>query len=106
MYFEDLAKVLHEAGREAVERKMTVVASLGLETPINFLEWDEITEDAKEGRRIQARYLLALYDINYRTKHFTISELIDIKEDNYDYKPGENKEHKTITEFINILIRK
>ena len=71
MYFEDLAKVLHEAGREAVERKMTVVASLGLETPTKFLEWGEINEDAKEGRRIQARYLLNKYhiidleDINY-----------------------------------------
>jgi len=58
MLIEELAKELHEAGREAVERKKTVVASLGLETPIKFLEWDEIHEDAKEGRRIQARYLL------------------------------------------------
>ena len=55
---EELAKVLHEAGREAVMKKKTVVASLGLKTPNKFLEWDEISEDAKEGRRIQARYLI------------------------------------------------
>lgn len=60
---EELAQELHEAGREAVEKKMTVVASLGLETPSKFLEWNEITEDAKEGRRIQARYLLNVFKI-------------------------------------------
>ena len=71
MEVEYLAEVLHEAGREAIEQKKTVVASLGLKTPIKFLEWDEIHEDAKEGRRIQARYLLNKYhiidleDINY-----------------------------------------
>ena len=106
MEIEELAKVLHEAGREAVEKKMTVVASLGLETPTKFLEWGEINEDAKEGRRIQARYLLALCDIQYITKHFTISELIDIKEENYDYEPNIENKYQTITEFINILIRK
>jgi len=58
---EKLAKLLHEAGREAVMKKKTVVASLGLETPNKFLEWDEIHEDAKEGRRIQARYILKRY---------------------------------------------
>jgi len=60
---EELAKELHEAGREAVEKRKTVVASLGLKTPIKFLEWDEIHEDAKEGRRIQARYLLSKFYI-------------------------------------------
>ena len=49
MKIEELAKELHEAGREAVEKKKTVVASLGLKTPSRFLEWEEITEDAKEG---------------------------------------------------------
>jgi len=63
MEIDKLAKILHEAGREAVEKKKTVVASLGLKTPSKFLEWDEITEDAKEGRRIQARYLLTRYSI-------------------------------------------
>jgi len=63
---ELLAKVLHEAGREAVIKKKTVVASLGLETPNRFLEWNEITEDAKEGRRIQARYLIEHFYITQR----------------------------------------
>ena len=63
MEIEQLAKELHEAGREAVEKRKTVVSSLGLKTPNKFLEWDEITEDAKEGRRIQARYLLARFNI-------------------------------------------
>lgn len=66
MEIEKLAKELHEAGREAVLKKKTVVASLGLKTPSKFLEWDEIHEDAKEGRRIQARYLLAKYKIEER----------------------------------------
>ena len=61
MKVEELAKEVHEAGREAVEKRMTVVASLGLKTHSKFLEWDEINEDAKEGRRIQARYLLSKF---------------------------------------------
>ncbi|KKM67471.1 hypothetical protein LCGC14_1470840 [marine sediment metagenome] len=61
---EELARALHEAGREAVEKKKTVVASLGLKTPVKFLEWDEIHEDAKEGRMIQARWLLNVFKID------------------------------------------
>lgn len=61
---EELAMELHEAGREAVEQNKTVVASLGLKTPSRFLEWDEIKEAAREGRRIQARYLLNKYNIS------------------------------------------
>ena len=60
---ETLARELHEAGREAVMKRKTVVASLGLKTPTKFLEWEEIAEDAKEGRRIQARYLLSKFKI-------------------------------------------
>ncbi len=60
---ETLAKDLHEAGREAVEKKKTVVASLGMETPSKFLEWEEISNDAKDGRRIQAIWLLDHYVI-------------------------------------------
>jgi len=99
MEVEDLAKVLHESGREAVEKKMTVVASLGLQTPTKFLEWDEITEEAKEGRRIQARYLLKKYNID--TKQFTVSELIDIKMEYYGYN---SIEFSVITDFIDKLI--
>ena len=52
---EALAMILHEAGREAVEKRVLV----GKDSKIKeFLEWDEIDEEAKEGRRIQARYLI------------------------------------------------
>jgi len=50
---ESLARELHEAGREAVMLGM-VVNNLGKP----FLGWNEIPEHAREGRRIQARYLL------------------------------------------------
>lgn len=59
---EDFAKELHEAGREAVERKCTVGHSM-MDEDRPFLEWNEITEEAKEGRRIQARYLLSKYNV-------------------------------------------
>jgi hypothetical protein len=63
MNIEVLAKDLHEAGREAVEKGATVAATIGKEKIFKFREWDEIDELAREGRRIQARYLLARYDI-------------------------------------------
>ena len=54
---EALAIELHEAGRKAVEEGLTV-------NPTGkFLEWNEITEQAREGRRVQARYLLENYSI-------------------------------------------
>jgi len=55
---EDLAKELHEAGRAAVESGATVAADKFGETARKFMEWDEISESAREGRRIQAKYLL------------------------------------------------
>jgi hypothetical protein len=58
MDVEILAKALHEAGREAVEKGATVAADKFGEQTRTFLSWEEISENAKEGRRIQARYLL------------------------------------------------
>lgn len=58
---ETLARELHEAGRAAVEAGATVNPTGG-----RFLEWDEITEAAREGRRIQARHLLAKFDIKQK----------------------------------------
>ena len=63
MDIETLAKELHEAGRAAVEAGNTVAAEKFGEQTRKFLEWDEMTEVAREGRRIQARYLLARYTI-------------------------------------------
>ena len=55
---ETLPKELHEAGRAAVEAGATVNPTGG-----RFLEWDEISEHAREGRRIQARHLLEKFRI-------------------------------------------
>ncbi len=63
MNIEDLAKELHEAGREAVEKGATVASDKFGEKTRTFMGWDEITENAREGRRIQAKYLLERYII-------------------------------------------
>ena len=55
---EAFARELHEAGRAAVEAGNTVAAEKFGEQTRKFMEWDEITEPAREGRRIQAAYLL------------------------------------------------
>ena len=60
---EMLAQELHEAGREAVEKGATVAAEKFGEQTRRFLNWDEITEPAREGRRIQARYLLRRFKV-------------------------------------------
>lgn len=54
-----MSKVLHEAGREAVEKNKMVNAN----THKKFLEWKELEDHMKEGRRIQARYLLKYFEI-------------------------------------------
>lgn len=56
-----LAKELHEAGRAAVESGATVAAEKFGEKTRKFIEWEELTETAREGRRIQARYLLSRF---------------------------------------------
>lgn len=60
---EVLAKDLHESGREAVLTNKVVKKDGSPVGQIHFKEWDELTEDAKEGRRIQARYLLKNYSL-------------------------------------------
>lgn len=66
MDVETLARELHEAGREAVEKGATVAADKFGEKTRTFLSWDEITENAREGRRIQAGYLLKRFKIEPR----------------------------------------
>jgi len=61
---EELARELHEAGREAVEKK----AMVNPNTHTHFLEWDELEPHMKEGRLIQARYLCAKYNIYEKDK--------------------------------------
>lgn len=50
----ELAKILHESGRRAVEQHK-VVNDLGKP----FLSWSEISEEAREGRRMMAQFLLS-----------------------------------------------
>lgn len=63
---ETLAKELHEAGREAVKAGATVSHEHHKDKVFPFIEWDDLTEHAREGRRIQARYLLAKFKIEQR----------------------------------------
>ena len=60
---ESLAKELHEAGREAVEAGATVAQEHHKGKAFPFIEWDDLTEHAREGRRIQARHLLGKFRI-------------------------------------------
>ncbi len=55
MNVETLAQTLHEAGREAVERNLVVRNDVARRP---FVEWADLTEEAREGRRLQARYLI------------------------------------------------
>lgn len=63
---EGLAHILHEAGREAVLSNKVHKPDGAPPGQIIFKEWDEISEDAREGRRIQARFLLKTFYIEYR----------------------------------------
>lgn len=58
---DHLAFILHEAGREAVLANKVHKKDGAPLGAIKFAEWNEITEDAKEGRRIQARFLDRLF---------------------------------------------
>lgn len=55
---EHLAHLLHEAGRAAVMAGATVAQEHHKDKSFPFIEWEDLTEHAKEGRRIQARFLL------------------------------------------------
>lgn len=57
---EELAKILHESGREAVEKRLIYRDDLPVKP---FAEWDELHEPAREGRRSMARYLYSKGDV-------------------------------------------
>ena len=63
MTIEELAQELYEAGRTAVEGGQTVAAEKFGEKTRSFISWDDLTPPAREGRRIQARYLLNRFNI-------------------------------------------
>jgi len=52
---EELAKALHESGREAVEKRLVYRSDLPVKP---FCEWADLPEDAREGRRLMAGFLL------------------------------------------------
>lgn len=56
---EELAKILHESGREAVERGLVFMKGPDIK-PRPFAEWGELPEDAKAGRRLMARHLVGV----------------------------------------------
>lgn len=55
---EKLALDIHEAGREPVRLGLVVVRA-----NIPFASFDEISEEAREGRRLMARFLLDRFEI-------------------------------------------
>lgn len=56
---ETLARLLHESGRQAVEERKIYRSDLPIKP---FCEWDDLDENAKEGRRMMADYLLDHWD--------------------------------------------
>ena len=60
---ERLAQVIHESAREAVLSGATVAHDKFGENAKRFTEWNELTENAREGKRMQAQYLIDLYHI-------------------------------------------
>jgi predicted nuclease with TOPRIM domain len=63
---EELAKLFHESGREAVLNNKVLKPDGAPIGQIVFKEWDQITEDAREGRRIQSRFFLAKCNISLK----------------------------------------
>lgn len=60
---ENLAKALHEAGREAVARNCVVRRDVPNK---GFIEWNDLDMPAREGRFIQARWLLERFIFSSR----------------------------------------
>jgi hypothetical protein len=60
---ESVAKVMHESGRESVINNKVLKPDGAPLGEIKFLEWEGLPEAAKEGRRIQAKYFLGIYDL-------------------------------------------
>jgi hypothetical protein len=85
---ESLAMALHEAGREAVEKGITVSAQKFGEEARRYTEWDELAEPAKEGRRMQARFMLERYRITRKAP-----EPIEEPTVHYDHEAVGETEH-------------
>ena len=57
---DDLAATIHECERPAIDRGWTVIV---LDPPRPWIPFAELPEGAREGRRNQARYFLARFDV-------------------------------------------
>ena len=58
MSVEEFARILHEAGRQAVKENKVVRKDVPNK---GFIEWDQLDKDAKEGRILQARWIMDRY---------------------------------------------
>jgi hypothetical protein len=58
-----LARLLHEAGREAVEKGKIYRKELPSKP---FAEWDQLDDDAREGRLMMARFVLQNAKVEFR----------------------------------------
>jgi hypothetical protein len=64
---EQLAKEYHEICREMVENQIGMITK-----PTKpYIEWDDLTEDQKDGRRFIAKKLLETYDMKEKDKAIT-----------------------------------
>ena len=60
---EKIAREIHNSAREAVLTGATVAHDKFGENAKKFTEWDELSENAREGKIMQAKYLLERYYI-------------------------------------------
>lgn len=63
MTVEMLAQELHEAGRAAVQAGQTVAHSMKGEQSRAFIEWDDLSPEARQGRIVQAEWFLGRFSI-------------------------------------------
>ena len=59
MNIEELAKEYHEICREMIEKQIGLITK-----PTRpYIEWEDLTEDQKDGRRFIAKNLIKKYNI-------------------------------------------
>ena len=67
---EAYAKELHEAARKAVELRMTVGQSMHPEKSFDFIEWDDLSGQARDGLRLQAEHMLREFGVDAALPRF------------------------------------
>lgn len=68
MEVEEFAQLIHESNRIPVLERHTLVkhTELGFEYP-TFVEWIDLPEHAREGKRDSARFILKNCEVRYLT---------------------------------------